>query len=184
MKKNFNQLFYLAKKQDRRAQKIIFEDFSSKMLAVANSYVNHKENAEDILMVSFCKAFQKIEECKSAELFPFWLRKIVVNDAINFIRKTKNVLYADVEEVEDLDHDILEAREGIFPEFNVEDLLIKMPIGYKLVFNLYVFENKKHQEIAQILNIQEGTSRSQLNKAKKWLSEYLKQHHDELTIKK
>ena len=99
------------------------------------------------------------------------MRKIVVNDSINFIRKNKHILYAETEftdAITEQTEDISEFSQDI----DLEVIFKEMPIGYKLVFNLSVFEEKKHQEIADILNISEGTSKSQLSKAKKWLQDY------------
>ncbi|MCU7616720.1 sigma-70 family RNA polymerase sigma factor [Chryseobacterium sp. PBS4-4] len=169
--KNLEENFKLAKKQDRRAQKALYELFSSKMLAVANSYTNNIHDAEDILLNAFLKCFSKIEDCKEWKSFPFWLRKIVVNDSITFVRKNRNILYSDIEIADDLADDEIDER---LNEINLEEIFSQMPEGYKLVFNLYVFEDKKHQEIAEILNISDGTSKSQLSKAKKWIADYLK----------
>nr|WP_314491333.1 sigma-70 family RNA polymerase sigma factor [uncultured Chryseobacterium sp.] len=169
--KNLEEYFKLAKKQDRRAQKALYEMFSAKMLAVANSYTNNIHDAEDILLNAFLKCFTKIEDCKEWKSFPYWLRKIVVNDSITFVRKNKNILYADIETAPDYAEDEIDERlEGI----NLNEIFSQMPPGYRLIFNLYVFEDKKHQEIAEILNISEGTSKSQLSKAKKWIADYLK----------
>ena len=181
---NLKHHFQLAKKQDRMAQKFLYETFSPKMLSIAKSYVNSIYDAEDILIQAFYKAFMRIEECKSEESFGYWLRKIVVNDSINFIRKNKNLLYVDSEFIETHQENFLDDFEENIPEFNVEEVLEKMPIGYKLVFNLFIFEDKKHQEIAEILNISEGTSKSQLNKAKKWLTEFFNKKENEKFIKK
>ncbi|MEY8760816.1 RNA polymerase sigma factor [Chryseobacterium tongliaoense] len=173
---NLEKNFTLAKKHDRLAQKALYEAFSGRMLAVANSYTNNIYDAEDILSNAFLKCFTKLEDCKDWKSFPFWLRKIVVNDSISFIRKNKNIMYVDAEVAEEFsDEDFEEELEGI----NLEDIFSQMPIGYRLVFNLYVFEEKKHQEIAKILNISEGTSKSQLNKAKKWLVEFFKTKENE-----
>lgn len=168
--KNLEENFNLAKKQDRRAQKALYELFSAKMLAVANSYTNNIHDAEDILLNAFLKCFNKIGDCKEWKSFPFWLRKIVVNDSISFVRKNKNVLYSDVEIDDYPDNEIDEKLYDI----NVEEIFSQMPAGYRLIFNLYIFEDKKHQEIAEILKISEGTSKSQLSKAKKWIADYLK----------
>ncbi len=176
--------FLQAQRNDRLAQKILYERFSLKMLAIAKSYVNNTQDAEDVLVMAFCKAFDRISECRDANSFPFWLRKIVVNDAISFIRKNRNILYSDNENVEELGEDFLENDENSFPDFDVEQVMMQMPLGYKLVFNLYIFEDKKHLEIAEILNISEGTSKSQLNKAKKWLLEFFNQKQHEKFIKK
>ncbi|MGI9652511.1 RNA polymerase sigma factor [Chryseobacterium sp. RLHN22] len=169
--KHLEENFKLAKKQDRRAQKALYELFSAKMLAIANSYTNNLHDAEDILMNSFLKCFSKINDCKEWKSFPFWLRKIVVNDSINFVRKNKNILYADIEIADDYSEE--EINESL-NEVNIEEIFSHMPTGYRLIFNLYVFEERKHQEIAEILNISEGTSKSQLSKAKKWIVDYLK----------
>ncbi|SIS54789.1 RNA polymerase sigma factor [Chryseobacterium gambrini] len=175
--KNLEENFKLAKKQDRRGQKALYEMFSAKMLAIANSYVNNLHDAEDILMNSFFTCFSKIEECREWKSFQFWLRKIVVNNSFNFIRKNRNILYTDVEisEIGNVEENWEEEME----EFNMEEIFSKMPDGYRLIFNLYVFEEKKHHEIAEILNISEGTSKSQLSKSKKWIADFLKQKQNE-----
>lgn len=167
--------FLLDKKQDRRGQKALYEMFSPKMLAIANSYVNNLHDAEDILLNGFMKCFTKLDECRDWKSFPFWLRKIIVNDSISFIRKNKNILYADVEIADEYS----ETDDGYPEEINIEEIFSQMPVGYRLIFNLYVFEEKKHSEIAEILNISEGTSKSQLSKAKKWLAEFLKAKENE-----
>lgn len=173
---NLEKNFLMAKKQDRRAQKALYEMFSAKMLAIANSYVNNIHDAEDILVNAFMKCFTKLDECREWKSFPFWLRKIIVNDSISFTRKNRNILYADIEIADDYSDDDGDER---LEELNVEEILLQMPAGYRLIFNLYVFEEKKHQEIAEILNISEGTSKSQLSKAKKWLTEFLKVKQNE-----
>lgn len=177
MNRDLQHIFSKAKKNDRLAQKSLFEMFSGKMLSVANSYINNRDDAEDVLMNAFYKAFTKIEDCKNYESFPFWLRKIVVNDAINFIRKNKHILYAETEftdAIAEQTEDVSEFSQDI----DLEIIFKEMPIGYKLVFNLSVFEEKKHLEIAEILNISEGTSKSQLSKAKKWLQDYFNQQQN------
>ncbi|NML70216.1 sigma-70 family RNA polymerase sigma factor [Chryseobacterium sp. RP-3-3] len=173
---NLEKNFLLAKNQDRKAQKSLYEMFSAKMLAISNSYTNNLHDAEDILMGAFMKCFTKLDECRDWKSFPFWLRKIVVNDSISFVRKNRNILYADIEIADDYsDEDIDERLEAL----NIEEIFSQMPAGYRLIFNLYVFEEKKHQEIAEMLNISEGTSKSQLSKAKKWLTEFLKTEENE-----
>ncbi|KQS92693.1 sigma-70 family RNA polymerase sigma factor [Chryseobacterium sp. Leaf394] len=169
--KDLEKNFKLAKKQDRRAQKALYELFSAKMLAVANSYTNNIHDAEDILLNAFMKCFNKINDCKEWKSFPFWLRKIVVNDSITFVRKNRNILYSDIEIADDYFKE--DSDENLY-NINIEEIFSQMPAGYRLIFNLYVFEDKKHQEIAEILNISEGTSKSQLSKAKKWITDYLK----------
>lgn len=169
--KNLEENFKFAKKNDRRAQKALYEMFSAKMLAVANSYTNNIHDAEDILLNAFLKCFSKIGDCKDWKSFPFWLRKIVVNDSISFVRKNRNILYSDIEVADEYSDEDFDKNVN---DIDIEEIFSQMPAGYRLIFNLYVFEDKKHQEIAEILNISEGTSKSQLSKAKKWIADYLK----------
>jgi len=175
--KNLETNFKLAKKQDRKGQKALYDMFSAKMLAVANSYVSNIHDAEDVVMNSFFTCFSKIEDCREWKSFPFWLRKIVVNNSINLIRKSKNILYSDVE-IQELEYPEDKWDDEMI-NIDLEEIFSRMPDGYRLVFNLYVFEEKKHHEIAEMLNISEGTSKSQLSKSKKWLTDFLKQKKDE-----
>lgn len=176
MNRDLQHIFSKAKKNDRLAQKCLFEMFSGKMLSVAHSYINNRDDAEDVLMNAFYKAFSRLEDCKNYESFPFWLRKIVVNDAISFIRKNKHILYAETE-WNDAFSDQTEDENLQNLDIDLDVIFGEMPVGYKLVFNLSVFEEKKHHEIAEILNISEGTSKSQLSKAKKWLADYFNQQN-------
>ena len=181
MKTDLEHIIQLAKVKDRTAQKALYEMFAGKMLYVARSYTGNLHDAEDVVSEAFFKAFTKLDDCKVANSFPFWLRKIVVNDSITFIRKNKNLLYSDVNEIADVGD---EADEEVLMDLNVEDILNEMPIGYKLVFNLHIFEDKKHNEIAEILNISEGTSKSQLSKSKIWLKNFFNTKQNEKFIKK
>ena len=158
--------------------------FSSRMLAVARTYTGNREDAEDVLTTAFLKCFSKAEDCRDEKAFPFWLRKIVINESISHIRRNRHLLYQESENIENIGEDILDEDAADFPDFDVQDVLSQMPLGYRLVFNLYVFEDKKHLEISQILNISEGTSKSQLNKAKKWLQQFFKNAENERNIKK
>jgi RNA polymerase sigma factor (sigma-70 family) len=186
MQKDFKQIFYLAKKQDRLAQKNIYDIYSGKMLSIVKSYIQNQSDAEDILIKAFLKCFNKINDCKDYKSFEFWLRKIIVNDAISFIRKNKNILYLETEFSENdfQIEDEFNNWEDNHQVLDLEKVFSEMPLGYKLVFNLSVFEDKKHREIAEILNISEGTSKSQLSKAKKWLVEFFNKKENERFIKK
>jgi RNA polymerase sigma-70 factor (ECF subfamily) len=185
MSDDLEHIFNLATHHDRKAQRALYEMFSGKMLFIAKSYTTNLHDAEDVLSMAFYKAFTRIAECRQAKSFPFWLRKIVINESIDCIRKNQNLLYVDF----DVEDESCESWNDYFDDdhvldINLEETLKKMPIGYKIVFNLYVFEEKKHQEIADILNISEGTSKSQLSKAKNWLREFFKHKENEKFIKK
>ncbi len=184
MHQDFGHIFRQIRRHDRVAQKTVFDMFSSRMLAVARTYTGNREDAEDVLTTAFLKCFSKAEDCRDEKAFPFWLRKIVINESISHIRRNRHLLYQESENIENIGEDILDEDAADFPDFDVQDVLSQMPLGYRLVFNLYVFEDKKHLEISQILNISEGTSKSQLNKAKKWLQQFFKNAENERNIKK
>lgn len=168
-------LVKLAKQQNRNAQKQLYEMLAPKMLALAQSYINNIFDAEDLLMQCFLKAFSQIKDCRDDHAFGGWLRRMVINDSISFIRKKKNIQFVDIE----LADDFYETDEFEFEEINLSKLFLEMPDGYRIVFNLYVFEEKSHAEIAKSLEISEGTSKSQYSKAKKWISTYLKNTQNE-----
>ncbi len=161
--------FTEAKKQNRNGQKALYDMFSGKMLSIALSYTGNLHDAEDVLQNAFYKGFTQINDCHDWKTFPGWLRRIVINESINFLRQNQKIVFSEISEVPE------EAEiENDFTDISLEEIFTQMPTGYKVVFNLFVFEEKKHQEIAELLGISEGTSKSQLNKAKKWISEYLK----------
>lgn len=185
MIKDFQLTFDLLKKNDRLAQKAVYNMYSAKMLAIANSYLGNREDAEEVLLTSFFKAFTQIQSCNNSQAFSAWLRRIVVNGCIDQIRKNKKNIYFESEGIESIADEILDTEiESEISEVNIEELLSKMPNGYRVVFNLYLFEEKKHREIAEMLGISEGSSKSQLSKAKKWLSEFIKNKKNEQFVTK
>lgn len=153
-------------KQDREAQKIIFDAYAPKMLGVCRQYVKDNYHAEEMMLSGFLKVFTHITKFKDEGSFEGWIRRIMVNTCLTYLKK-KNVLELTDEEYVFND----EAVESI-ENTNVDDiqmLIDRLPEGYKLVFNLYAIEGYKHIEIAEMLNITESTSKSQLFKARKWL---------------
>lgn len=184
MSAHLKYIFKEALRNNRLAQKNLYDMFAPKMLAIAKSYTGNLQDAEDVTVSAFLKAFTRISECRNADSFPFWLRKIVVNDSISLVRKNRTLLYADSQEIENIGEQISDDEKEDLAEIDLEKVFEEMPLGYKLVFNLYVFEEKKHQEIADILNISENTSKSQYSKAKIWLREFFKKESNEKFSKK
>ncbi len=155
-------------REDTACQKGLFNRYASSLLGVSNRYARNKEDAEDILQDAFIKIFHKINQFKGDGSFEGWMRRVVVNTALKkytVSRYTKEISVEEVRESKDIDvNDV--------PSFNhltEKDLLLiinRLPDGYRLVFNLYVIEGYQHDEIADMLGIQSGTSRSQLVKAR------------------
>lgn len=154
------------KRNDRLAQKTLYEKFSPKMFGVSKRYVKTKENAEEVMVEAFCKVFKKIDMYGGKGSFEGWIRRIVVNEALMFIRKKfrfnehVEIEKIPVKAVQVTVEDELSARE-------ILDLMEELPTGYRTVFNLYVVEGYKHREIAEMLDISINTSKSQLILAKK-----------------
>ena len=156
---------------NRIAQRELYDRFSSRMMAVCYRYARSREDAEEILQESFVKVFTRLRQFRSEGSFEGWIRKIVVNTALQQIRKdlhrSKDISFPENLELPDL---ILspqaEAKE-------LMDLIQRLPSGYRAVFNLYAIEGYAHKEIADLLGISEGTSRSQYLRARAWLMKQL-----------
>lgn len=161
------------------AQKQLYELFAPKMLGVCMRYMPSRDLAEDVLHDAFIKVFLNIEKYKQQAPIEAWIRRIVVNTALNNIRDHLKKRKNDTE----LDNSFLELKdESIdYSRLSVEDMLSalqSLPEGYRTVFNLYEIEGYSHKEIAELLNISENTSRSQLAKAKKYLTTKLLKKED------
>ena len=158
-------------KDDVLCQKSLFNRYASPLLGICMRYARNKEDAEDILQDSFIKIFKKISQFKGEGSFEGWMRRVVVNTALKKYTVTRYSKEFSVEEVKDTtvpDNNDVPA----FNHLTEKDLLVlihNLPDGYRIIFNLYVIEGFQHDEIANMLGIQPGTSRSQLVKARQML---------------
>ena len=163
-----DRLIEACKNNDRRSQKEIYHRYASKMLGVCRRYVKSLENAEEVLMLGFCKVFTKIQSYTGKGNFEGWIRRIMVNESLMFIRKK----YRFDEHVDIQDIPLQISQATVLDELAAQDIIDMMnelPTGYRTVFNLYVIEGYKHKEIAEMLGISINTSKSQLLLAKKKL---------------
>ncbi len=186
-------LIHAAKRNNRRSQESIYKMFFAKMLSVCRRYTNNDDQAKDILQDGFIKVFGKLEKYNFEGSFEGWVRRIIVNTAIDHVRKSKkDFLLANVQEsVEDITETIAEEETPEEPiEMSLEigdvrEAMEQLSTAYRTVFNLYVFENFGHQEIADTLGISVGTSKSNLAKAranlKKILTRELENRNEERT---
>ena len=173
-------------KNDRRAQEELFKLFYGKMLGVCMRYSRDRDTAEEILQEGFIKIFDKLEAFDYKGSFEGWMRRIVSNTAIDNIRKSKkNPLLTDNDEDFKLggSDPMVENEElqfvGLKAEIAIEAIQNLSP-AYRAVFNLYVMEEYTHKEIAEILGISEGTSKSNLSKAKMNLQRALKEKFEKI----
>lgn len=159
-------------RKERRAQEELFRLYYGKMLSVCMRYKADRDSAEEILQEGFIKIFDKLEAFDYKGSFEGWMRRIMANTAIDNIRKSKkNPLLTDNDEdfrmgAED---PVVEREEVEFTTLKAEmamEAINSLSPAYKAVFNLYVMEEYTHKEIAEILGISEGTSKSNLSKAK------------------
>jgi RNA polymerase sigma factor (sigma-70 family) len=179
---NEEQLLVGCRKNDRTAQQQLYTSYSGKMYALCCRYVKNKMEAEDVLVTAFTKVFDKIDQFKSEGSFEGWIRRIVVNEALTWIRKNRSLyLETDLEKADyEPDYDKLSDH------LETEDLLRMiqaLPTGYQLVFNLYAIDGYSHKEIAEQLNISENTSKSQLSRARVYLQKLLAQQDWDLQQK-
>lgn len=166
------------KNQEFKAQKILYKKYSSKFLGICMRFAKNKQEAEDILQDSFIKIYKKIGQFNYEGSFEGWMKRIIINTAISNYRKYHKVCNIEIDEF------ILREEQASFAfdidecEFTREEILKaiqSLSPGYRIVFNLYAIEGYSHKEIAEMLNIDISTSKSQYSRAKKILQYRLQQ---------
>jgi RNA polymerase sigma-70 factor (ECF subfamily) len=153
-------------KGDRFSQSRLYNLYNQKMFLVCLRYARNREEAEEILQEGFMKVFEFIHQYKFSGSFEGWMRKIMVNCALQKYRSKTHlrpVVDIDATAVADKSHDEIIATLGTKELLN---MVQQLPPAYKMIFNLYVFEGMKHREIAELLGISEGTSKSNLSDAR------------------
>ncbi|MES2388200.1 MAG: sigma-70 family RNA polymerase sigma factor [Bacteroidota bacterium] len=157
---------------DRKAQGLLFDRFSRKMFAVTRRYAATSFEAEDLLMNAFMVIFTRLADYKSQGSFEGWMRRIVVNECLQHLRRNRMLFVAADEE------NTYTATDNILPSHNLEEaelleLVRQLPEGYRAVFNLYAIDGFNHREIGELLGISENTSKSQLSRARNLLQTHL-----------
>ena len=165
-------LIKLACQNNRQAQQVIYSKFSGKMLSVCRQYLKDIQQAEDVMLTAFMKVFVNLKNFENKGSFEGWIRRIMVNECISFLRVNKKIYFIDDNYLA-FNEDSFNNIESQFSLDDIQYLIDQLPDGYKMIFNLYCIEGYKHQEIAKMLNINEGTSKSQLSHARKVLQEQI-----------
>lgn len=163
-------LIDLAKANDRKAQHEIYNRFAPKMLSVCRLYIKDLQQAEDLMLAGFMKVFTSIKNFESKGSFEGWIRRIMVNECLSQIRVNKKIHF--IEDEDNLPDSSNEMDDSLGID-EIQTAIDNLPEGYKMIFNLYVIEGYKHKEIADMLGINEGTSKSQLSNARKMLQEQI-----------
>lgn len=164
----------MCKENNRFAQNRLYETFAGRLFRLCMRYVQQQEEAEEVLMNGFLKFFRGLPdfEYRDDNSLEVWLKRIMVNESLMHLRQRKALpVFADSDE----------AEVGLYvPDHSIDTeaiyaTILELPTGYRTVFNLYIVEGYTHEEIAKQLNINIGTSKSQLSKARAMLQQLLKQ---------
>ncbi|MFK7907684.1 MAG: RNA polymerase sigma factor [Chitinophagales bacterium] len=173
------QLIAACKKGNRKAQRVLYERYAAKMFGVCRRYVHNESDVEDTLLNAFYKVFKHIHTFEEKGSFEGWIRRIVVNESLMFLRKKKRVstLYVEFSDTE-VEVPTAAKAQNDLQEADILKLLDDLPDGYRTIFNLYAIEGYKHREIAEMLKISINTSKSQLIKARKMLRDLLESNSE------
>ena len=160
------------KKGDRQAQKLLYDRFSGKMYALCCRYVKDKMEAEDVLVTAFTKILDRIDQYKSEGSFEGWIRRVIVNESLSYLRRNKS-MYIETD-IEAADHEPNYDRlENHLEAQDLLQVISELPSGYRIVFNLFAIDGYSHKEISKQLGINENTSKSQLSRARSLLQKRL-----------
>ena len=159
----------------RSAQKQLYDKYVSSMLAICLRYSKSRDEAEDLLQEGFLKIFQNINTYRKHGSLEGWIKRIMINHALNQYKKNRKIPFAeDVDSINENEilsvHEEVENNEPV-PAETLLAMIQSLPEGYRMVFNLYVFEGYSHREIAEAINFSENTSKTQLMKARRQLQE-------------
>ncbi len=167
--KNEENLISKALKNNREAQHVLFKLHAPKMLSVCRYYIKDVHHAEEAMLNGFFKVFSNLKSFRKEGSFEGWIRKIMVRESISFLRQQKKIEFS-VEDV-DVQNNYSETINTELEVEEIQQLIDALPEGYRVVFVMYAVEGYKHHEIAELLKISEGTSKSQLFKARKMLQQ-------------
>src|SRR5215831_10890329 len=158
---------------DATAQRELYNRYSPKMLSVCYRFAHNREDAEDMLQEGFIKVFSQIRTFENRGAFEGWIRRIIVHTCINILKKNKKFN----ESVDIIHATTIQIREESVPAIiqakQVVECIRLLPMGYRTVLNLYAVEGYSHREIANMLDIEESTSRSQYTRARAMLEDIL-----------
>ena len=163
---NEKKLIQKAAQGDRKSQKHLFDKHAPKMLSVCRQYISPVETAEEIMLNGFFKIFTKLDSFSHEGSFEGWVRRIMVRECIDHLRKKDPFKFKYEIDEEKVGCDDTDEEESDLPLDLIQECVDNLPHGYKSVFMMYAVDGFKHKEIAQALNISENTSKTQYRKAR------------------
>ncbi|MFO7670677.1 MAG: RNA polymerase sigma factor [Bacteroidales bacterium] len=165
------------KKGDRKAQFELYRQYSKAMYNTTLRIVRDPDDAEDVMQEAFLKAFSRIGTYRGEVSFGAWLKRIVVNKSLDFLRlQREHVSLEEVSEVEEIPEDNPGFTEVAYSADDIRRAIFALPDGYRVVLSLILLEGYDHEEVSEILRITNATSRTQYHRAKKKLAEMLKKN--------
>jgi RNA polymerase sigma factor (sigma-70 family) len=181
---NISELIKEAKQGSAAAQKCLFDQFTGRMMMICRRYVKNPEDAEELMLDGFYKFFKNIPDFnyQGDAALAAWLKRIMVNECLMFLRKKTAFTIVSETAAEELP--MQEEALNNLTAAEIFNLIIQLPVGYRTIFNLHTIEGMPHKEIAELLGIAEGTSKSQLSKAKTLLQKMLLQNHIDYATRK
>lgn len=161
---------------NKKAFDTIYKDYSAAMFTICLRYTKNRDKAADILQEAFIKIYQKRELFNPEYDLGGWIKRIVINEAINHYRSEKKFEFVEDDSYfESEEEEFIIEEEGFNLKNVLQEILKDIPDGYRTVFTMYVFDNLKHQEIADYLNISINTSKTQLSKARRLIKSKLEE---------
>ncbi len=161
------------KKMQRKSQKALYDMYAPVLYAMALRYAADASEAEDMLQEAFINIFKSIDQYQGSGSFEGWMKRILINAAIGYIRKHKKQQFDNFDDVQEIRMKDFDFSEEDFSRQELIDVINDLPDGFRMVFNLYAIEGFKHKEIADMLGIQIGTSKSQYSRARNILKKRL-----------
>lgn len=156
------------KKKEGNAYKELYEQYAKAMFSISMRIVNNRDEAEDILQESFLKAFKDMARFDNRAAFGSWMKRVVINHSLDVVRKQK-LNFISIDDADDIETE--ESEEQIsYDAASIAECINQLPQGYRVILTLFLLEEYSHKEIAEMLNISEGTSKSQYNRARKKLA--------------
>lgn len=177
------QLIAACKKQDTNAQRKLYETYAARMMGLCLRYCKDYDAAQDLLHDGFIKVFTQIKSYSGSGSFEGWMRRVFVNTVFEYFRQEKRkefiILDGEEPEIETVDENLERLFNDDITEAKLLEMIQEMPPGYRMVFNLYVFEEMSHKEIAKKMGIKENASRSQYSRAKSFLRKKLEGYNSQ-----
>lgn len=174
------QLIVACKKQDTNAQRELYEKYAPRMMGLCLRYCKDYDDAQDLLHDGFLKVFTQIKTYSGNGSFEGWMRRVFINTVFEHFRQEKKMFMVIADgnepEIETVDENLERILNDDITESEILKMIQEMPTGYRMVFNLFIFEEMSHKQIAKQLGIKETASRSQLSRAKTYLRNKLNGH--------